>query len=360
MKALAIFLLSSLFFGHLNLLQMKQRELFLAKQQQYQEDTALYEETLAQYQELYALYQELPAEDPDRPTIKLALLKTKEGLKAFKPQLKMEKANLEQLFLALKEEDIPKTDFLVKFAQNALDLADKAKSLKSNIQKDKWLRTNALNHLYISFSQGKKLKVCRLIAADIKALVEQADNKPPSIFLEELAQIFERYDTVEKIKKYRAKSRFIESSIAPYVLSPNQLEPILDQALAKDDFLTEEELKEKLAKEEQQAKEEEEYLAQVKLEFDSTLSLADFIWQKAELLDSLNSLAKASQSPMAKALIEDLIAQLSGAQLGLIQLNTIEDCFAQSLAKVKVDNSLRTAEKELGYAFTFYQFQEEI
>ncbi|EJF52692.1 hypothetical protein SapgrDRAFT_0963 [Saprospira grandis DSM 2844] len=115
-----------------------------------------------------------------------------------------------------------------------------------------------------------------------------------------------------------------------------------------------------MAKEEQQAKEEEEYLAQVKLEFDSTLSLADFIWQKAELLDSLNSLAKASQSPMAKALIEGLIAQLSGTQLGLIQLNTIEDCFAQSLAKVKVDNSLRTAEKELGYAFTFYQFQEEI
>ena len=343
---------------------MKQRELFLAKQQHYQEDTALYEETLAQYQELYALYQELPVEDPDRPSLKAALLKTKEGLKAFKPQLKMDKANLEQLFLALKEEDIPKTDFWVKFAQNARKVALKARKIQGNIQKDEWEEVLYLNDLYISFSEGKKLKVCRLIAADIKALVEQADNKPPSTFLEELAQIFERYDTVEKIKKYRAKSRFIESTIAPYVLSPNQLEPILDQALAKDDFLTEEEKeeneKEKLAKEEQQAKEEEEYLAQVKLEFDSTLSLADFIWQKAELLDSLNSLAKASQSPMAKALIEDLIAQLSGAQLGLIQLNTIEDCFAQSLAKVKVDNSLRTAEKELGYAFTFYQFQEEI
>ncbi|EJF52145.1 hypothetical protein SapgrDRAFT_0399, partial [Saprospira grandis DSM 2844] len=327
MKALAIFLLSSLFFGHLNLLQMKQRELFLAKQQQYQEDTALYEETLAQYLELYSLYQELPAEDPDRPSLKAALLKTKEGLKAFKPQLKMEKANLEQLFLALKEEDIPKTDFLLEFALNARKVALKARKLQGNIPKrTNWRETLHLDELYIKFKEGKKLKVCRLIAADIKALVEQADNKPPSIFLEELAQIFERYDTVEKIKKYRAKSRFIESSIAPYVLSPNQLEPILDQALAKDDFLTEEELKEKLAKEEQQAKAEEGYLAQVKLEFDSTLSLADFIWQKAELLDSLNSLAKASQSPMAKALIEGLIAQLSGTQLGLIQLNTIEDC----------------------------------
>ncbi|EJF53797.1 hypothetical protein SapgrDRAFT_2113, partial [Saprospira grandis DSM 2844] len=234
-----------LFFGHLNLLQMKQRELFLAKQQQYQEDTALYEETLAQYQELCSLYQELPAEDPDRPSLKAALLKTKAGLKAFKPQLKMDKANLEQLFLALKEEDIPKTDFLVKFAQNAQKVALKARKLQGNIQKDQWEEILYLNDLYISFSEGKKLKVCRLIAADIKALVEQADNKPPSIFLEELAQIFERYDAVEKIKKYRAKSRFIESTIAPYVLSPNQLESILDQALAKDDFLTEEELEEK-------------------------------------------------------------------------------------------------------------------
>ena len=245
MKALAIFLLSSLFLGHLNLLQMKQRELFLAKQQHYQEDKALYEETLAQYQELYALYQELPLEDPDRPSLKAVLLKTKEGLKAFKPQLKIDKANLEQLFSALKEEDIPKTDFLLEFAQNALDLADKARNLKNNIKNDRWAKTTALNHLYITFKEGKKLKVCRLIAADIKALVEQADNKPPSIFLEELAQIFERYDAVEKIKKYRAKSRFIESTIAPYVLSPNQLESILDQALAKDDFLTEEELEEK-------------------------------------------------------------------------------------------------------------------
>ncbi|AFC25406.1 hypothetical protein [Saprospira grandis] len=258
MKALAIFLFHSfLFISPFNTIKMDNHQLFLKKQQQYQEDTALYEETLAQYQELYALYQELPAEDPDRPSLKAALLKTKEGLKAFKPQLKTDKANLKQLFLALKEEDIPKTDFLLQFAQNALDLADKAKSLKSNIQKDKWLRTNALNHLYICFSQGKKLKVCRLIAADIKALVEQADNKPPSMFLEELAQIFERYDAVEKIKKYRAKSRFIESSIAPYVLSPNQLEPILDQALAKDDFLTEEELKEKEKELEETRKEKE-------------------------------------------------------------------------------------------------------
>ncbi|EJF53789.1 hypothetical protein SapgrDRAFT_2104 [Saprospira grandis DSM 2844] len=245
MKALAIFLLSSLFFGHLNLLQMKQRELFLAKQQQYQEDTALYEETLAQYQELYALYQELPAEDPDRPSLKAALLKTKAGLKAFKPQLKMDKANLEQLFSALKEEDIPKTDFLLEFALNARKVALKARKLQGNIQKDEWRETLHLDELYIKFKEGKKLKVCRLIAADIKALVEQADNKPPTVFLEELAQIFERYDAVEKIKKYRAKSGFIESSIAPYVLSPNQLEPILDQALAKDDFLTEEELEEK-------------------------------------------------------------------------------------------------------------------
>ncbi|AFC24120.1 hypothetical protein [Saprospira grandis] len=257
MKALAIFLLSSLFFGHLNLLQMNQRELFLAKQQQYQEDTALYEETLAQYQELYSLYQELPAEDPDRPSLKAALLKTKEGLKAFKPQLKMDKANLEQLFLALKEEEIPKTDFLLEFAQNALDLADKARNLKGNIKNDQWAKTSTLNHLYIKFKEGKKLKVCRLIAADIKALVEQADNKPPSIFLEELAQIFERYDAVEKIKKYRAKSRFIESTIAPYVLSPNQLESILDQALAKDDFLTEEELEEKEKELEETRKEKE-------------------------------------------------------------------------------------------------------
>ncbi|WBM73937.1 hypothetical protein [Saprospira grandis] len=242
MKALAIFLLSSLFFGQLNLLQMNQRELFLAKQQQYQEDTALYEETLAQYQELYALYQELPAEDPDRPSLKAALLKTKEGLKAFKPQLKTDKANLEQLFSVLKQEDIPKTDFLLEFALNARKVALKARKLQGNIQKDEWRETLHLDELYIKFKEGKKLKVCRLIAADIKALVEQADNKPPSLFLEELAQIFERYDAVEKIKKYRAKSRFIESTIAPYVLSPNQLESILDQALAKNDFLTEEEL----------------------------------------------------------------------------------------------------------------------
>ncbi|EJF54366.1 hypothetical protein SapgrDRAFT_2710 [Saprospira grandis DSM 2844] len=246
MKALAIFLFHSfLFISPFNAIKMDNHQLFLAKQQQYQEDTALYEETLAQYQELYSLYQELPAEDPDRPSLKAALLKTKAGLKAFKPQLKMEKANLEQLFLALKEEDIPKTDFLLEFAQNALELAGKARNLKNNVNNDQWAKTTALNHLYIKFKEGKKLKVCRLIAADIKALVEQADNKPPSIFLEELAQIFERYDAVEKIKKYRAKSRFIESSIAPYVLSPNQLEPILDQALAIDDFLTEEELEEK-------------------------------------------------------------------------------------------------------------------
>ena len=134
MKALAIFLFHSfLFISPFNAIKMDNHQLFLAKQQQYQEDTALYEETLAQYQELHSLYQELPVEDPDRPSLKAALLKTKEGLKAFKPKLKMDKANLEQLFLALKEEDIPKTDFLVEFAQNALDLADKARNLKSNI-----------------------------------------------------------------------------------------------------------------------------------------------------------------------------------------------------------------------------------
>ncbi|AFC26022.1 hypothetical protein [Saprospira grandis] len=365
MKALAIFLFHSfLLISPFNTVKMDNHQLFLAKQQQYQEDTALYEETLAQYQELYALYQELPAEDPDRPSLKAALLKTKEGLKAFKPQLKMDKANLEQLFLALKEEDIPKTDFLLEFALNAEAVTLKARKLQANIQKDQWEEKSYLKNLYAKFKEGKKLKVCRLIAADIKALVEQADNKPPSIFLEELAQIFERYDAVEKIKKYRAKSRFIESSIAPYVLSPNQLESILDQALAKDDFLTEEEKKDRSEKEEQQATEDkqqaEDFLSKINLKIDSSLWATDFVWQKAELLDSLNSLAKASQSPMAKALIEDLIAQLSACQPLLIQRMVFEDCFAQSLAKVKVDKSLKAAEKELGYTLPFYQFQEEI
>ena len=245
MKALAIFLFHSLLFiSPFNAIKMDNHQLFLTKQQVYQESKALYEETLAQYQELHTLYQELPLEDPDRPTIKLALLKAKKGLKAFKPQLKMEKVALDKLFLALREEDIPKTDFLLEFALNAEAVALKARKLQGNIQKDQWEEKSYLKNLYAKFKEGKKLKVCRLIAADIKALVEQADNKPPTVFLEELAQIFERYDAVEKIKKYKTKSGFIESTIAPYVLSPNQLESILDQALAKDDFLTEEELEE--------------------------------------------------------------------------------------------------------------------
>ncbi|WBM73560.1 hypothetical protein [Saprospira grandis] len=359
MKALAIFLLSSLFFGQLNLLQMNQRELFLAKQQQYQEDTALYEETLAQYQELYALYQELPAEDPDPQSMKAALLKTKEGLKAFKPQLKTDKANLKQLFLALQEEDIPKTDFLLEFAQNALELADKARNLKSNIKNDQWAKTSALNHLYIKFKEGKKLKVCRLIAADIKALVEQANNKPPSLFLEELAQIFERYDAVEKIKKYRAKSRFIESTIAPYVLSPNQLESILDQALAKDDFLTEEELKEAKEKADSTYREE---LAR----FNEVLRYCNSnILNKLHVIESseeTTALAKGVEYYIsAKELIEflgkgntghplvraELIKQLAA------QLDSSKQYSIRELV-VKIENSL-----ELSTAFSTHLFLQE-
>ena len=361
MKALAIFLFHSLLFiSPFNAIKMDNHQLFLDNQQIYQENKALYEETLEQYQELHNLYRELDPKEPERLAIKEALQKAKKVLKAFKPQLKTDKANLDKLFLALKEEEIPKTDFWLEFAQNALDLADKARNLKNNIKNDQWAKNSTLNHLYIKFKEGEKLKVCRLIAVDIKALVEQAENKPPRIFLEELAQIFERYNAVEKIKKYKTKSGFIESTIAPYVLSPNQLESILDQALAKDDFLTEEELE----KEEQQATEDkqraEDFLSKINLKIDSSLWVADFVWQKAELLDSLNSLAKASQSPMAKALIEDLIVQLSASQPLLIQRMVFEDCFAQSLAKVKVNNSLKAAEKELGYTLPFYQFQEEI
>ncbi|EJF54456.1 hypothetical protein SapgrDRAFT_2801 [Saprospira grandis DSM 2844] len=143
------------------------------------------------------------------------------------------------------EAAIPKIDFCLEFALNAVAVAHKARSLKNSIKKDQWEETLYLDDLYFNFYQGKKLKVCRLISRDIKALVKQADNKPPRLFLEELAQIFERYNTIEKIEKYSAKSDFIESAIAPYVLSPSQLEPILDQSLAKDDFLTTEEWREK-------------------------------------------------------------------------------------------------------------------
>ncbi|WBM75012.1 hypothetical protein [Saprospira grandis] len=269
MKALAIFLLSSLFFGHLNLLQMNQRELFLAKQQQYQEDTALYEETLAQYQELYALYQELPAEDPDRPSLKAALLKTKEGLKAFKPQLKTDKANLEQLFLALKEEDIPKEQYrklLADFFKGA------SKVLKSRIGKSPKLKESTPLSIFQSqlaqFFKQIPGPLSKQLNKEVKAIPIDTNVED---FLAAFLAILEKYSQEDQIKANWFNTFSIKEENLLNKISYQQLESILDQALAKDDFLTEEELEEKKEREIEEKKEADSTYREELAKFRETL-----------------------------------------------------------------------------------------
>ena len=246
MKALAIFLLSSLFFGQLNLLQMKQRELFLAKQQQYQEDTALYEETLAQYQELYALYQELPAEDPDRQSMKAALLKTKEGLKAFKPQLKTDKANLEQLFLALQEEDIPREQYRQLLA---LFFTDLQQGVSSRLVKKPALKMGVgliklRSDLVLFFNQVPG-PLSKQLNKEVKAIPIDTNVED---FLAAFLAILEKYSQEDQIKANWFNTFSIKEKNLLKKISYQQLESILDQALAIDDFLTEEELIEQQVK----------------------------------------------------------------------------------------------------------------
>ncbi|EJF54402.1 hypothetical protein SapgrDRAFT_2747, partial [Saprospira grandis DSM 2844] len=241
MKALAIFLFHSfLFISPFNAIKMDNHQLFLVKQQQYQEDTALYEETLAQYLELHSLYQELPAEDPDRPSLKAALLKTKEGLKAFKPQLKMDKANLEQLFLALKEEEIPKEQYrklLADFFKNASEV------LKSRIGKSPKLESTPLSIFQAQLAQFFKQipgPLSKQLNKEIKAIPIDINNVED--FLAAFLAILEKYSQEDQIKANWFNTFSIKEENLLKKISYQQLESILDQALAIDDFLTEEEL----------------------------------------------------------------------------------------------------------------------
>ncbi|WBM73939.1 hypothetical protein [Saprospira grandis] len=372
MKALAIFLLSSLFFGHLNLLQMNQRELFLAKQQQYQEDTALYEETLAQYQELYALYQELPAEDPDRPSLKAALLKTKEGLKAFKPELKMDKANLEQLFLALKQEDIPKDKFWQLFQAYCVDMQKTCKKAKTNVRGAATWKTSSpqsdLSGIYNLFTYKKRKSIIKELEDELYASVQAADKKSPTAFLEELEAIFANYEKKAASKDGRSDHKQIETSLdfKNYVLSPNQLESILDQALAKDDFLTEEELEAKKEREIEEKKEADSTYREELARFNEVLRYCNSnILNKLHVIESseeTTALAKGVEYYIsAKELIEflgkgntghplvraELIKQLAA------QLDSSKQYSIRELV-VKIENSL-----ELSTAFSTHLFLQE-
>ncbi|EJF54129.1 hypothetical protein SapgrDRAFT_2470 [Saprospira grandis DSM 2844] len=196
--------------------------------------------TLAQYLELHSLYQELPAEDPDRPSLKAALLKTKAGLKAFKPQLKMEKANLEQLFLALKEEDIPKERYR---QQLALFFADLQQGVSSRLGKKPALKTGVgliklRSDLVLFFNQVPG-PLSKQLHKEIKVIPIDTNVED---FLAAFLAILEKYSQEDQIKANWFNTFSIKEENLLKKISYQQLESILDQALAKDDFLTEEEL----------------------------------------------------------------------------------------------------------------------
>ena len=229
-----------------------------------------------------------PTEDPDRPSLKAALLKTKEGLKAFQPQLKMDKANLEQLFLALKEEDIPKDRYR---QQLALFFTDLQQGVSSRLGKKPALKMGVgliklRSDLVLFFNQVPG-PLSKQLNKEIKAIPIDTNVED---FLVAFLAILEKYSQEDQIKANWFNTFSIKEENLLKKISYQQLESILDQALAKDDFLTEEEkakeiedtqkevraLKEKLLLKIQEEKnsinrwKDEEYLT-----WDDSISLTD-------------------------------------------------------------------------------------
>ncbi|WP_216593846.1 hypothetical protein [Saprospira grandis] len=252
-----------------------------------------------QYKSLSELLAQLSPEDPEYQSFKAALTKAKKVLGPYKKQLAKEKIALETIiasFLGAQQEDIPKDKFWKLFQAYCGDMQKACKKAKTNVRGAATWKTSSpqsdLSGIHNLFTYKKKKSIIKELEDELYATVQAADKKSPIAFLEELEAIFANYEKKAASKDGRSDHKQIETSLdfKNYVLSPNQLESILDQALAKDDFLTEEEkakeiedtqkevraLKEKLLLKIQEEKnsinrwKDEEYLT-----WDDSISLTD-------------------------------------------------------------------------------------
>ena len=208
-----------------------------------------------------------------------------------KDQLATQKTTLATLmasFSAAPQEDVPKDKFWQLFQAYCVDMQKACKKARTNIKGGATWKTSSpqsdLSRIYTLFIYKKKKSIIKELKYELYATVQAADKKSPIAFLEELEAIFANYEKRAASKDGRSDHKQIEISLnfKNYVLSPKQLESILDQAMAKDDFLTEEELekelevREKVMREIQWAKnsinrwKDEEYLT-----WDDSISLAD-------------------------------------------------------------------------------------
>ncbi|WBM75653.1 hypothetical protein [Saprospira grandis] len=243
MKALASILI--LFIGILNPSKMRSKKEIIAAKNSYQQEQALFNESYLQYKSLSELLAQLSPEDPEYQSFKAAQTKAKKVLGQYKKQLAKEKTALETIiasFLGAQQEDIPKEQYrklLADFFKNASEV------LKSRIGKSPKLESTPLSIFQAQLAQFFKQipgPLSKQLNKEVKAIPIDTNVED---FLAAFLAILEKYSQEDQIKANWFNTFSIKEKNLLKKISYQQLESILDQALAKDDFLTKEELEEK-------------------------------------------------------------------------------------------------------------------
>ncbi|EJF52150.1 hypothetical protein SapgrDRAFT_0404 [Saprospira grandis DSM 2844] len=365
MKAFATILI--FFISLLNPSKMQSKKEIIAAKNSYQQEQALLNESYLQYKSLSELLAQLSPEDPEYQSFKAALTKAKKVLGPYKKQLAKEKTVLETIiasFLGAQQEDIPKEQYRKVLALFFVDLQQ---GVSSRLGKKPALKTGVgliklRSDLVLFFNQVPG-PLSKQLNKEVKAIPIDTNVED---FLAAFLAILEKYSQEDQIKANWFNTFSIKEENLLKKISYQQLESILDQALAKDDFLTEEELEEKKKREIEEKKEADSTYREELARFNEVLRYCNSnILNKLHVIESseeTTALAKGVEYYIsAKELIEflgkgntghplvraELIKQLAA------QLDSSKQYSIRELV-VKIENSL-----ELSTAFSTHLFLQE-
>jgi len=359
MKAFATILI--FFISLLNPSKMQSKKEIIAAKNSYQQEQALLNESYLQYKSLSELLAQLSPEDPEYQSFKAAQTKAKKVLGLYKKQLTKEKTVLETIiasFVGAQQEDIPKDKFWKLFQAYCVDMQKACKKAKTNVRGAATWKTSSpqsdLSGIHNLFTYKKKKSIIKELEDELYATVQAADKKSPIAFLEEVEAIFANYEKKAASKDGRSDHKQIETSLdfKNYVLSPNQLESILDQALAKDDFLTEEELAKEIEDTQKEVRAlKEKLLLKIQEEKNSINR-----WKDEEYLtwdDSISLTDCLAPSYFPQVVANDYYTDK------YVKVATIKNSLLQSLERLEQEGSLEEhkAFMNCGFRFSNYRVQ---
>ncbi|WBM73469.1 hypothetical protein [Saprospira grandis] len=339
MKAFATILI--FFISLLNPSKMQSKKEIIAAKNSYQQEQALLNESYLQYKSLSELLAQLSPEDPEYQSFKAALTKAKKVLGLYKKQLAKEKTALETIiasFLGAQQEDIPKDRYKRLLSKLFANLHKKISSkigAKPSLKGD--VDPTELRLKLMLFFKQVPGPLSKQLNKEIKAIPIDTNVED---FLAAFLAILEKYSQEDQIKANWFNTFSIKEENLLKKISSQQLESILDQALAKDDFLTEEELEEK-----------KNIVLKIQEEKNSINR-----WKDEEYLtwdDSINLANCLAPSYFPQVVANDYYADK------YVKVVTIKNSLLQSLERLEQEGSLEEhkAFMNCGFRFSNYRVQ---